>query len=311
MRTIKRAKQLTKLLSKEALKDKVFATIDGVLQPIVYDSRQVDESLNKQNVFLTPTSRLLKRNTASNTKAVSTVTESQIVDGVETAVQTSPLCVFSYQHGFTEKTNTGLQNWLPSFGSIILSMPEADKRPDIGFNNGGVIGQVPAVFNRDNQDHFQFSSALTLTGDFTVFMYVKLELKPRIENMRFLGNSSDVDVYFSLGDTATKSYILSFSSSSQVIVDSPTKYHQPASNKMLITLQRSGTTMTIRENGTEVAKETTPTTDITFNLFGKRGTSTTTFNGSLYHLSAYNFALSNNLVDLENSIITQASLAKE
>ena len=81
--------------------------------------------------------------------------------------------------------------------------------------------------------------------------------------------------------------------------------------KILITLQRSGTTLYIRENGVQVASETTPTTDFIFNQFGIRGGLTSdTYNGSLYHISAYNHYISTNLVDLENSIIKQALLAK-
>ena len=69
--------------------------------------------------------------------------------------------------------------------------------------------------------------------------------------------------------------------------------------------------MYIRENGVQVATDTMPTTDFSFNQFGIIGGLTSdTYNGSLYHISAYNHYISTNLVDLENSIIKQASLAK-
>ena len=64
MRSIKRAREITRLINENKLKDKVFATIDGVLQPILYDSKQIDDSVNKQNVFITPQKRILKRKNA-------------------------------------------------------------------------------------------------------------------------------------------------------------------------------------------------------------------------------------------------------
>jgi hypothetical protein len=84
------------------------------------------------------------------------------------------------------------------------------------------------------------------------------------------------------------------------------------SSKILITLQRSGTKLYIREDGKQAIEKTTPTTDFTFNQFGKRGNITTdSFNGSLYHFSAYNSYLQTNLEELEQSIIAKASLSKE
>lgn len=312
MRRIKRAKQLTKIITQDTLKDKVFATVDGVLEPIVYDAGNIDGTTNKQSVFMTPPQRLLKRKNASNTKSVSTIIESEVVDGVETAVQTTPLFVYNYQRGFAEVTSgNNIQTWLSSVGSNALTQAEADKRPDIGVDGRGINGFNPAVFSIDRTEHFVFSNRVTISGDFTIFMYVKIVGHPLNKYMRFLGDSSDGDIFFSAGDVFNKSYILSFSSSSQVIFSSSTPYYTPTSDKILITLIRKGTNLEIRENGVRIGAEVTPTTDFTFNLFGKRGSSNLTFNGSLYHLSAYNFALSNNLVDLENSIITQASLARE
>jgi len=310
MRSIKRDKDRPRLINQDTLKDSVYATIDGVLQPIVYDSTEVNQITKKSNVYLTPEARLAKRKAASNTKAISTVQE---IDG-ETATVVSPEFVFDYSKGYAEVTSgNNIQTWLASFSNNQLTQANPSFRPDVGLKGNGVSGVSPAYFNYDNTDHFIFSSGVTLTGDFTIFMYVEpIPLVPNVHKYhRFLGKSDDNDMYFSIGESGNKSYILSFSSSSSVAVGISTEYWQPSSKKILITLQRSGTTLYIRENGVQVASETTPTTDFSFNQFGIIGGLTSdTYNGSLYHISAYNHYISTNLVDLENSIIKQSSLAK-
>ena len=311
MRSIKRDKDKPRLINQDALKDKVYATIDGVLQPIVYDTIELDEVGKKNNVYLTPEARLAKRKAASNTKAISTVQEAD--NGTSTVV--SPEFVFDYSKGYAEITSgNNIQTWLASFSKNQLTQANPSFRPDVGLKGRGVNGVSPAYFNYDNTDHFIFSSGVTLTGDFTIFMYV--EPIPLVANVhkyhRFLGKSDDNDMYFSIGESLSRSYIISFSSSSSVSVSTlPYEYWQPTSKKILITLQRSGSTMYIRENGVQVATDTMPTTDFSFNQFGIRGGLTSdTYNGSLYHISAYNHYISTNLVDLENSIIKKASLAK-
>jgi len=310
MRSIKRDKKKTTLIAQDTLKDSVYATIDGVLQPIVYDATEVNQITKKSNVYLTPEARLAKRKAASNTKAISTVQE---IDG-ETATVVNPEFVFDYSKGYAEVTSgNNIQTWLASFSNNQLTQANSSFRPDVGLDGRGVNGVSPAYFKYDNTDHLVFSSSVTLTGDFTIFMYVEpIPLIPNIHKYhRFLGKSDDNDMYFSIGESGNTSYTLSFSSSSRVQVSITPEYWQPSSKKILITLQRSGTTLYIRENGVQVASETTPTTDFIFNQFGIRGGLTSdTYNGSLYHISAYNHYISTNLVDLENSIIKQALLAK-
>jgi hypothetical protein len=310
MRSIKRDKKKTTLIAQDTLKDSVYATINGVLQPIVYDATEVNQITKKSNVYLTPEARLAKRKAASNTKAISTVQE---IDG-ETATVVNPEFVFDYSKGYAEVTSgNNIQTWLASFSNNQLTQANSSFRPDVGLDGRGINGVSPAYFKYDNTDHLVFSSGITLTGDFTIFMYVEpIPLIPNIHKYhRFLGKSDDNDMYFSIGESGNTSYTLSFSSSSRVQVSITPEYWQPSSKKILITLQRSGTTLYIRENGVQVASETTPTTDFSFNQFGIRGGLTSdTYNGSLYHISAYNHYISTNLVDLENSIITQSSLAK-
>jgi len=310
MRSIKRDKVSPRLIKQDALKNNVYATIDGVLQPIVYDTIEPDGMGNKNNVYLTPEDRLAKRKAASNTKAISTVQE--IVGGTATLV--SPEFVFDYNKGYAEVTSgNNIKTWLASFSRNQLSQSDEALRPDVGLDGRGVNGFSPAYFSANNKDYMTFNNSITLSGDFTVFLYV--EPIPEVANVhtnhRFLGKSDDADMYFSIGEYSNRSYSLSFSSSSIVLVSITGLYWKPTTKKLLITLQRSGSALYIRENGVQVASETTPITDFTFNQFGRIGGITSpTYNGSLHHISAYNEYISTNLEDLEQSIIKQASLAK-
>lgn len=71
-----------------------------------------------------------------------------------------------------------------------------------------------------------------------------------------MGKSDDNDMYFSIGETDDKSYVLSFSSGSSVECDD-TGYWTPTtgSSKILITLQRSGTKLYIREDGKQAIEK--------------------------------------------------------
>ncbi len=307
MRRVKKVKKSSLSFNKELLKDKVYATIDGVLQPIVYDKRFIDSTTAKENVFLTPEKRLARRKNAKN-KASLTVPQIQDNSVI------NPIFTFEYNKGFVEVTSgNNIKTWLASFSKNQLSQSDEAHRPDIGLDGRGVNGFSPAYFSANNKDYMTFNNSITLSGDFTVFLYV--EPIPEVANVhtnhRFLGKSDDADMYFSIGEYPYRSYSLSFSSSSIVLVSITGLYWRPTEKKLLITLQRSGSTLYIRENGVQVASETTPTTDFTFNQFGRIGGVTSpTYNGSLYHISAFDGYITTELEKLEQSIIKQASLAK-
>jgi len=325
MRSIKTSKKSRLPYIKESSKEKIYATVDGVLEPIIFDFTEPQGNTLKRNVFLTPKDRLLRKSNGGRTPDISTVQEIVSVTTTtanlgtvttETVVSVSPEFVFNYTNGIVEVTSgNNVKTWLTSFGSNTLTMSTTANQPSIGIDGGGVNGTHPIYFKTENTDHLTLSSSVTLSGDFTVFMYINST--PKIPNghkyVRLMGKSDDNDMYFSIGESSDKSYVLSFSSGSSVECDD-TDYWTPTtgSSKILITLQRSGTKLYIRENGKQAIEKTTPTTDFTFNQFGKRGNITTdSFNGSLYHFSAYNSYLQTNLEELEQSIIAKASLSKE
>lgn len=304
MRSIRAKLTETKAKPKQQGYD-IYCTVNGVLSPVVYTRTEIDGSSYIDNVNLTKSKRVRRQISAKNTR-------STLIPVTEGASTINAVASFTYDYGLKESSGN-ISYWLSSYDRINLQQSTTANQPDLGLYGKGVLGNSPVYFNYDNSDYMIFNSVITLTGDFTIFMYV--EPIPLVANVhkyhRFLGKSDDNDMYFSIGESGNKSYILSFSSSSSVAVGISTEYWQPSSKKILITLQRSGTTLYIRENGVQVASETTPTTDFSFNQFGIRGgLLSDTYNGSLYHLSAYDGYISNDLKSIENSIIKKASLAK-
>lgn len=104
---------------------------------------------------------------------------------------------------------------------------------------------------------------------------------------------------------------MKFDSSNTVEFDSSALYYKPTTNPVLITVRRSSDSLEIRENGNRIGSESCPTTDFTFDQFGRRGNVDLSFNGALYHFSAYNGYLDKNLSKIEKSIIKNSELAKE
>jgi|14_taG_2_1085336.scaffolds.fasta_scaffold05050_2 hypothetical protein len=285
----------------------LYCTIDGVLTPVVYKNKDINDVEFYEEVSITKRRRLSRQKSLQNTRSFNTPV-------IQDSTVINPLFVFNYNSGIKEVTSgNNLKTWNSSIGTNQLTMPVTATQPDIGLKGNGIAGVSPIYFNYDNSDYMIFSSGVTLTGDFTIFMYLEpIPLIPKVHKKhRFLGKSDDNDMYFSIGESGNTSYTLSFSSISKVKVSITPEYWQPSSKKILITLQRSGTNLYIRENGVQVASETVPTTDFAFNQFGIIGGLTSdTYNGSLYHASAYDGYITTELASLERAIIKKASLAK-
>ena len=307
MRKIRTTKEvLTSSVKKSA--NQLYCTVNNVFTPVVFSKTQYDNTEYYEPVNITSKKRLKRQKSLKSVRSTN-------VPVKEAASTISPLFSFYYDAGLKEVDNdNNLQTWSSSIGSNKLTQANSSFRPDIGLNGKGIKGASPVYFNYNNTDHLVFGSGVTLTGDFTIFMYV--EPIPIVANIhkyhRFLGKSDDNDMYFSIGEFGNRSYTISFSATSAVSVSAlPYEYWQPSSKKILITLQRSGSTMYIRENGVQVFSDTMPTADFAFNQFGVRGGLTSaTYNGSLYHLSAYDGYISSELQSIENSIIKKSSFAK-
>ena len=288
------------------LTNRVYCTIDGVLTPVVYKALETDY-ITYTDLYVTNEKRIAQQ--SSLTKASSLSKPFKEVVG-SSEVKVNPICVFDYHSKIKESSNK-VSYWWSSYGSTYFSQLTAEFQPVIGRFGSGVNGASPIYFF--DKSFLTLSDNITLSGDFTLFLYV--EPIPEVANVhtnhRFLGKSDDADMYFSIGEYSNRSYSLSFSSSSSVDVSVTGLYWKPTAKRLLITLQRSGTALYIRENGVQVASETTPITDFTFNQFGRIGGVTSpTYNGSLIHFSAYDGFLDSSLETVENAIIKSAQKAK-
>jgi hypothetical protein len=306
MRTVKFTENTKTKEVTEYVGENIYVTVDGVLQPIYYTNTK-NNTQHKKPVFLIPKQRQLRLLSATN-QAPKISRQIEIVDGV--AVNVFPLCVFTYQKGISH-TSGAISSWGSLEGRYTLGQSTTDNQPSLGSKRGGVNGQVPLFFNKDQSDFMSLDTAITLAGDFSLFFYIQPISVRGHKNTRLLGKSDDNNMYLSISEGYNESYNLRFSASSEVVVTT-TGYWQPSTKKLLITVQRKGNKIYIRENGTQVHSGVIATTNFTFDQIGKLGNSSIpTYNGSIYHFSAYDGYLNDNLAKIENSIIKEASLAKE
>lgn len=302
MRSIRAKLTETKAKPKQQGYD-IYCTVNGVLSPVVYTRTEIDGSSYIDNVNLTKSKRVRRQISAKNTR-------STLIPVTEGASTINAFASFTYDYGLKESSGN-ISYWLSSYDRINLQQSTTANQPDLGLYGKGVLEHSPIYFKRDNSDFMSLDSAITVSGDFTMFFYIEpIPVASLHKQYRLLGKSDDNDMYISIGESINESYNISFASGSEYAT-TVSGYWQPSSKKLLITIQREGSKVYIRENGTQVATGTIPTSDFVFDQFGKIGNvSIPTFNGSLYHFSLYDGYISNELQSIENSIIKKASLAK-
>lgn len=305
MRRVKKSIRQQSIINQDTKKDVIYATIDNVLQPVVYDRTLDNQNIIKQNVYMTPERRLARRVKASNTASVT-------VGQIQGDTIINPIISFDYSRGFAKVTSgNNIQLWKPSFGNNNLNQTTVANQPDIGLDGRGVNGKYPAYFKRDNSDFMTFDSSVTISGDFTMLFYIEPIADPLHKQYRLLGKSDDNNMYISIGESFNKSYNISFASGSEYEA-TVSGYWQPSKKDLLITIQRNNDRVIIRENGVQTETGTIPTSDFVFDQFGKIGNlSIPTFNGRFYHFSAFDGYITTELEKLEDSIIKQAELANK
>jgi len=302
MRSIRAKLTETKAKPKQQGYD-IYCTVNGVLSPVVYIRTEIDGSSYIDNVNLTKSKRVRRQISAKNTR-------STLIPVTEGASTINAIASFTYDYGLKESSGN-INYWLSSYDRVNLEQSTTANQPDLGLYGKGVLEHSPIYFKRDNSDFMSLDSAITVSGDFTMLFYIEpIPVASLHKQYRLLGKSDDNDMYISIGESINESYNISFASGSEYAT-TVSGYWQPSSKKLLITIQREGSKVYIRENGTQVATGTIPTSNFVFDQFGKIGNvSIPTFNGSLYHFSLYDGYISNELESIENSIIKKSSLAK-
>ena len=304
---------------------KIYCTIDSVLQEVVYERQDNNNEYYYDNVVKTNQNKSLNQLALSAKPTLSksvtetvTTTTTTPQEGTVTTTSTvtiSPQLVFDYTN-LVRSSSGSVERWKSSVKQNFLSQSTSGDRPSLGRFGGGVNGQAPLFFNAEEGDFMSLNSAVTLSGDFTMFFYLEPIANPEIKYVRLLGKSDDNDMFLSIGESANNTYVISFASGSGTEFASTSTYFQPSTSKLLITIQRSGNNIIIRENGvalTPVSSQaiTNPTSDFVFDQVGKKGNRTDFFmNASLFHFSVYDGFIDSNLTRLEQSIIKNAEAAK-
>ena len=304
--------------------NRLYCTIDGVKTPVVYRFYEDNYSSGEQYSYLNDLYVTSEKRIASqvgskqditfiNTFSELVTTTTTTAQGTTTTTATTnilPVCVFDF-FAKVYDTSGGITQWKSSFGTPTLSQTTSANRPSLGIETRGVNGFTPIYFNTYQSDFMSLDSAITLSGDFTMFFYIKPIGIPVNKYFRLLGKSDDNNMFLSIGESSDKSYKLSFDGSTSTELDLRQTYWIPSSDKLLITIQRSGTTLYVRENGTEIANTTVSANDFVFDQVGKLGNNTDFFfNGSIYHFSVFDGYLNTNLETIENSIISSTDKAK-
>ena len=174
------------------LYNRLYCTIDGVLTPVIYKASERDY-ITYTDLYVTNEKRLSQQ--TALTKSISLSRQFKEVEN-STEVSISPLCVFDF-HSNVKSDNSNVVAWGSSYNSLQLSQSTTANQPILGELGKGVNGFSPIHFSIYNSSFMSLSSAITLSGDFTMFFYVKIIGHPVNKYMRFLGKSDDNDIFFS------------------------------------------------------------------------------------------------------------------
>jgi hypothetical protein len=306
------------------LSNKVYCTIDGVKTPVVYRFSENNYSSGEEYSYLNDLYVTSERRIASQigskqklnlrkTFSESVTTTTTTAQGTTTTTATTnilPVCVFDF-FAKVYDTSGGITQWKSSFGTPILSQTTSANRPSLGVETRGVNGFTPIYFNTYQSDFMSLDSAITVTGDFTMFFYIEPIGTPVNKYFRLLGKSDDNNMFLSIGERSEKSYVISFDGSTSSEINANGEYWSPSSKRLLITIQRSGTTLYVRENGTQITSGAVSANNFVFDQVGKLGNNTDFFfNGSIYHFSVFDGYLNTNLETIEKAIISSTDKAK-
>lgn len=309
---------VSKIKQEDKKSYQLYCLLDGVYTQVVYEQLESDGNYYYKDLEVT-NPEVLSRQKATNSYApehgrtsefVTTTTTTPTSGTVTTTakVNIDPVAIFSYTFGVTAAAFL-ISDWKSSFGTPNLTQSTTANKPLVGKKKGGIIRNSALYFDgltsvSTAAQYMTFDTALTLSGDFTIFAYVTPIAEKYIV---LLGKAADANMYvqflglnqFNIGLGSGKTVFIDLSATPLVI-----------NTGVLLTVQRSGTTVYVRVNGTQVGTVTVVSDDLVVDQFGRVGTSANTLAGYAHHLSIYNGYITTTLTQKENSIIKQASRAQ-
>lgn len=294
------------------LSNKVYCTIDGVKTPVVYRFSENAYSSGEEYSYLNDLYVTNERRIASQIGSKQTLNLRKQFSETSAGITTDilPVCIFDFFAKVYDSSGD-VEQWKSSFETSKLSQTTSANRPSLGIKGDGKNGFSPIYFNRYQSDFMSLDSDITVSGDFTMFFYIEPIGTPDNKYFRLLGKSDDNNMYLSISESASKSYVISFDGSTSSFVSISTTYWSPSSKKLLITIQRKADVLYVRENKTQIASVSVSQNDFTFDQVGKLGNNTDFFfNGAIYHFSVFDGYLDTNLESIEDSIIKSTEKAK-
>lgn len=297
--------------------NRCYCLVDGVLTPMVYQKEAEDGLLYYDDLHITSPNRLsfqqgLRQETIVRVQTETTTTTVTKPTGVTTTTTTTtirPSFVWDYTYGINAVSGL-VSRWSASIGKESFSQATTNLKPKLGERQGGLAGLSSVFFDGGRGDgvgdYMSTSANVTVSGDFTIFIYAKPYLG---KYMRFLGNSADANMYISFHATGDQVFDFGLGSGKTYSIDykvaNDLKEIENRKETQL-TIQRNGTTLYLRKDGVDMGSTTVSTDDFVFNQIGRVGTAAYTYGGYISHLSIYDGYIISRLSEMENSITIES-----
>jgi len=311
---IKRSKQ--SISKKQKLKNKLYCLVDGVLTPMVYQDKGEDGLDYYNDLMVSSPKRTMQQSASFPRHSYSRIVEHNVETTTTTPqagtvtthadVTIKPVFLFDYSKQVVELSDK-LATWKSCYGAYTLSNGTSNLAPKLGKRAGGVNDQSSIYFDGDQStgDYLSSSANITLSGDFTIFIYFTIEQEKYV---RFVGKASDANVYISFNDDANMQFHFGLASSKTYTISMGSSTLSRDTGT-LVTVQRSGTTLYLRKDGLPIGSTTIATDDLVIDQVGRIGTSSFTFGGNIHYMSGYDGYISTKLKTIEDSIITHSEKA--
>tara|TARA_R100001460_G_scaffold15966_2_gene35126 strand:- start:330 stop:1280 length:951 start_codon:yes stop_codon:yes gene_type:complete len=296
-------------------RNKLYTEIDGVYTPLVYEQQDSDGQYYYREVFVTDPNRLAKQKSllnksvrTSSVKDFDVVTTTTPQEGTKTKITEKTVkntLYLTYKQNVIsndsdgQSSGTRVSQWTSIQGSSFFRQGTTSSQPYLGGISGGVAGQSPLYFDH-TATHLEANSNITLSNNFSIFISFSIE---KDKYVRLLGNSSDANVFISFNENANLNFHFGLGSgltyelshSTEILRDTP----------YVLSLVRSGSTLTVRLNKTSLGSLTVSTNDLVINTLGRAKDTNFFFGGHISAVQFWDEALSVKLEEFEDILLNE------
>ena len=301
---------------KNIVVNKLYCLVDGVLTPMVYTEKGEDGNEYYNELMISSPKRIIQISSSAPRHSFPLLTEFNVATTTTTAqkgtvttfadVTIQPVFLFDYKKQVIQSASR-LATWASCYGGFILSNSTSNLAPKLGRKAGGVNEESSIYFdgNHSEGDFVSSSANITMSGDFTLFLHFVYEQEKYI---RLLGKSSDANVYVGFNEDANRNFHFGLGSGKTYTISMGDDALTAAPT--LITVQRKGTTLTVRKNRKQIGSTTVATDDLVIDQVARWGTSNLTFGGNISYLAGYDGCITTKLVSIERAIINHSQKAR-